>query len=91
MEEELKCPSCRLFLNEPILLHCAHSYCRQCAIRKQVKVSTIGSTSNNNSSILPNSQLSSPPSSSGYFIYYFKYFFLFYIYIQFSFGRLLKI
>lgn len=25
MEEELKCPECRKFLKEPILLHCGHS------------------------------------------------------------------
>uniref|UniRef100_A0A914DIP7 B box-type domain-containing protein n=1 Tax=Acrobeloides nanus TaxID=290746 RepID=A0A914DIP7_9BILA len=39
MEEELKCPGCREFLREPILLQCAHSYCRECALRAQQKIS----------------------------------------------------
>uniref|UniRef100_A0A915NR42 Uncharacterized protein n=1 Tax=Meloidogyne floridensis TaxID=298350 RepID=A0A915NR42_9BILA len=31
MEEELKCPQCRHFLRQPVLLPCGHSYCRDCA------------------------------------------------------------
>ncbi|KAI6236813.1 hypothetical protein M3Y95_00198400 [Aphelenchoides besseyi] len=42
MEElELKCPSCRQFFDDPILLQCSHSYCRQCAFRQQQKVSPL--------------------------------------------------
>ena len=40
MEEELKCPYCRQFFKEPILLQCAHGCCRQCALKAQHKIST---------------------------------------------------
>lgn len=60
MDEELKCPSCRKFLREPILLHCAHSYCRECAIRTQVRVATASG-----SGAHLNTQFSLSPSSSG--------------------------
>lgn len=43
MEEELKCPACRQFLREPILLQCAHSYCRECALAAQVKINSAAS------------------------------------------------
>uniref|UniRef100_A0A915DML2 E3 ubiquitin-protein ligase TRIM9 n=1 Tax=Ditylenchus dipsaci TaxID=166011 RepID=A0A915DML2_9BILA len=70
MDEELKCPACRQFLREPVLLNCAHSYCRECALGAQVKVS---SSSSGNAAlaanVLPNvyanpSPLSPPCSSS---------------------------
>uniref|UniRef100_A0A915LXY3 Uncharacterized protein n=1 Tax=Meloidogyne javanica TaxID=6303 RepID=A0A915LXY3_MELJA len=32
MEEELKCPQCRHFLRQPVLLPCGHSYCRDCVL-----------------------------------------------------------
>lgn len=35
MDEELKCPHCRLFLCQPVLLPCGHSYCRKCALQLQ--------------------------------------------------------
>ncbi|VDN58860.1 unnamed protein product [Dracunculus medinensis] len=38
MEEELKCPHCKEFAtgdHHPVLLSCAHSYCRQCAVQSQ--------------------------------------------------------
>ncbi|PAV86872.1 hypothetical protein WR25_07107 [Diploscapter pachys] len=35
MDEELKCSLCRRFFEDPILLHCGHSYCRQCALKVQ--------------------------------------------------------
>ncbi|KAI6189697.1 hypothetical protein M3Y97_00036800 [Aphelenchoides bicaudatus] len=40
MEDELKCPACRKFLEEPVLLQCWHSYCRECAIRAFQKTTT---------------------------------------------------
>ncbi|KAI6239184.1 Zinc finger and Fibronectin and SPla RYanodine receptor SPRY domain containing protein [Aphelenchoides fujianensis] len=50
MEDELKCPACRHYLHEPVLLQCSHSYCRECAVRSQQKAP---------------SPLSPPCSSSG--------------------------
>ncbi|TKR60484.1 hypothetical protein L596_027725 [Steinernema carpocapsae] len=40
MEEELKCPCCKKFVDDPILLPCAHSYCRKCALKSQQRAST---------------------------------------------------
>lgn len=86
MEEELKCPSCRQFLRDPVLLHCAHSYCRECALNSQVRCSSLAQ---NFSSIPSTSRLLPPPvrrismtspsqSSSGLFVYLsFIYFFSF--------------
>ncbi|KAK5978000.1 Tripartite motif-containing protein 9, partial [Trichostrongylus colubriformis] len=40
MEEELRCVHCRKFFEDPILLLCGHSYCRQCALKAQQPSST---------------------------------------------------
>ncbi|KAH7708468.1 B-box zinc finger family protein [Aphelenchoides avenae] len=73
MEEELRCPSCRDFLREPVLLQCAHSYCRECALRTQQKISAstaaYGPGSSGSGSAHPplpgsHSPLSPPPCSS---------------------------
>uniref|UniRef100_A0A1I8AM41 E3 ubiquitin-protein ligase TRIM9 n=1 Tax=Steinernema glaseri TaxID=37863 RepID=A0A1I8AM41_9BILA len=40
MEEELRCPSCKKFVEDPILLPCAHSHCRRCALKAQQRTST---------------------------------------------------
>ncbi|KAK6636017.1 hypothetical protein RUM43_009669 [Polyplax serrata] len=36
MEEELKCPICKQFYNNPVLLPCYHSLCLNCAMHIQV-------------------------------------------------------
>ncbi|KAI1720866.1 b-box zinc finger domain-containing protein [Ditylenchus destructor] len=71
MEEELKCPACRQFLRDPLLLQCAHSYCRDCALAAQVKITSSNALSVNNmsSGINPTSNYAnfsplSPPCSS---------------------------
>ncbi|CAJ0582232.1 unnamed protein product, partial [Mesorhabditis spiculigera] len=33
MEEELRCPLCRHFFQDPVLLGCGHSYCRDCTVK----------------------------------------------------------
>ncbi|CAJ0925401.1 unnamed protein product, partial [Mesorhabditis belari] len=33
MEEELRCPLCRHFFTDPVLLGCGHSYCRTCTVK----------------------------------------------------------
>ncbi|VDM94106.1 unnamed protein product, partial [Onchocerca ochengi] len=38
MEDELKCLFCKEFFTEPILLNCAHSYCRRCVVQCQQPV-----------------------------------------------------
>lgn len=35
MEEELKCPACKHFYSNPVLLPCAHSLCLNCALNAQ--------------------------------------------------------
>lgn len=35
MEDELRCPSCKQFFNNPVLLPCYHSLCLNCAINLQ--------------------------------------------------------
>ncbi|KAK0410705.1 hypothetical protein QR680_005285 [Steinernema hermaphroditum] len=39
MEEELRCPGCKQFVEDPVLLPCAHSYCRKCALKAQQRTS----------------------------------------------------
>ncbi|CAD5231849.1 unnamed protein product [Bursaphelenchus xylophilus] len=41
MEQELRCPLCRSFLTDPILLQCSHSYCRECAVKALLKSSSV--------------------------------------------------
>uniref|UniRef100_F1KVP2 E3 ubiquitin-protein ligase TRIM9 n=1 Tax=Ascaris suum TaxID=6253 RepID=F1KVP2_ASCSU len=71
MEDELKCPYCRQFATEPILLNCAHSYCRQCAMQAYQPSCQTSSTSHSSMppSLFPHlhgpSPLSPPCSSSG--------------------------
>ncbi|XP_058799312.1 E3 ubiquitin-protein ligase TRIM9 [Phymastichus coffea] len=35
MEDELRCPSCKKFFSEPVLLPCWHALCLQCAVGMQ--------------------------------------------------------
>ncbi|CAD6193191.1 unnamed protein product [Caenorhabditis auriculariae] len=44
MDEELKCAFCRRFFDDPILLSCGHSYCRQCALKIHQPCSMAAST-----------------------------------------------
>ncbi|VIO99220.1 B-box zinc finger family protein [Brugia malayi] len=44
MEDELKCLFCKEFFTEPILLSCAHSYCRRCVVQCQQPVCHNAST-----------------------------------------------
>lgn len=46
MEEELKCPVCKQFYNNPVLLPCFHSLCLNCAFQLQIPVSQNGTASN---------------------------------------------
>ncbi|XP_059353298.1 E3 ubiquitin-protein ligase TRIM9-like isoform X2 [Daphnia carinata] len=38
MEDELKCPSCRQFFAQPVLLPCFHAMCLSCALQNQQPV-----------------------------------------------------
>ena len=38
MEDELKCPSCRQFYTQPVLLPCFHAMCLNCALQNQQPV-----------------------------------------------------
>ncbi|XP_046658047.1 E3 ubiquitin-protein ligase TRIM9-like isoform X1 [Daphnia pulicaria] len=38
MEDELKCPSCRQFFTQPVLLPCFHAMCLNCALHNQQPV-----------------------------------------------------
>uniref|UniRef100_A0A0N4ZVY6 E3 ubiquitin-protein ligase TRIM9 n=1 Tax=Parastrongyloides trichosuri TaxID=131310 RepID=A0A0N4ZVY6_PARTI len=49
MDEELKCPACRLYFTDPILLNCGHSYCRECALKANFKSAVSPCFSNSSS------------------------------------------
>ncbi|KAF7635510.1 hypothetical protein Mgra_00005050 [Meloidogyne graminicola] len=72
MEEELKCPKCHQFLQQPVLLPCGHCYCRNCVLLLRQQPQNEGllpslpqSNLCINNSIIPSfSSSSSAPSSS---------------------------
>lgn len=57
MEEELRCPACKQFYNNPVLLPCFHALCLHCAVHLQQPAT------NNNASATAASSVSSAASS----------------------------
>lgn len=50
MEDELKCPVCKQFFQNPVLLPCFHNYCLQCAQTQQITVGQLQTGPNSSSS-----------------------------------------
>lgn len=50
MEEELRCPVCKQFYNNPVLLPCYHTLCLHCAVHLQQPVHHNGAASSGHSS-----------------------------------------
>ncbi|XP_054169208.1 E3 ubiquitin-protein ligase TRIM9-like [Oppia nitens] len=72
MEEELKCPVCKNFFVNPILMPCYHTLCLTCAlsIQQSVNVNQHNNSSNNcnnNNNINPMT-ISSPTNASTYIV-----------------------
>lgn len=66
MEEELKCPSCKHFYVQPVLLPCFHAVCLACALQNQQAVSVQSTLGDNNGaqSVSELSELSSDCNDS---------------------------
>jgi tripartite motif-containing protein 9/67 len=49
MEEELRCPACKQFFNNPVLLPCYHALCISCAVHLQQPAQNNAASSTNSS------------------------------------------
>jgi tripartite motif-containing protein 9/67 len=64
MEDELKCPVCKQFFCDPILMPCYHTLCLNCALNLQQPVNLNPNTPNSNNNNNNNVNITSPINTS---------------------------
>lgn len=65
MEDELRCPLCKEFYVNPVLLPCHHTLCLTCALDTQVQiVNNNNNSSNSSQTTVVSAQIHSAPSSN---------------------------
>lgn len=64
MEQELKCPVCKQFLSNPVLLPCCHSLCLNCSLKEQGPIDISLLQENSGSSVSTLASISNSSSAS---------------------------